>query len=209
MSNKMGSRMGNNSAILNCVSKELYIRFIDKFFIVDLKEGDLEDNWNTILFSENTMLDVNLDWDFNSDFPTLCLYGLTYNAEKEVYETNTDEAYPISIVNIFGSKALYFGEDYKANIGINVYRVYSKSEMIKRTTSLSQASDLGAKLMISDKMPDIHITVTDKNGASKVVEIEHKYIQNYQIKEKAKLVDKHFGMSKMEKLDHRIKYRLK
>jgi hypothetical protein len=168
--------MTNNTAILNCLTKQLYIRFEYKYFTIDLTEGDLEDNWNSIQFSDETTLDINFHWE---DEPYVSLYGLIYDAKSDTYSTNTNEYYPIKISTIIGDKADYFDMEYQAEIGLNCYRVYSGCKMIKRTAYLNIASDFTAKARIVDKLKDVHLVAMDKYGATKVINIDEKYNTYY------------------------------
>lgn len=191
--------MNNNTAILNCLTKEISFRFEDKFFNLDLTEGDLEDYWNSINFWDGVTLDANFSWE---DEPSLTLYGLIYNKETNCYEVNTNEAYPIRITNVFGTKAQYFGYEFQPKVGVNHLKVYANSKLVKRTTSPDIASDLCAKLRIVDKIENAHITITDKYGASEIFDVEEKYLTNYRLKSK-KIIESDV------KIDARIKYKIK
>jgi len=193
--------MNNNTAILNCLSKQLFLKFEDKYFIVNLAEGDLEDSWNTIQFSDKTSLDINFTWE---DTPIATLYGLTYDSENDVYNVNLKERYPIKINFVFGNKADYLSLEFNDEIGVNTYRIFSGAKMIKRTTSLDIASDFVAKSIIIDKLVDVHIVGMDKYGATKVIEIEEKYNIFYKIQEKSKQINNYFDSK-----DIRVKYDIK
>ena len=202
--------MNNNSAILNCISKELLLKFEDKYFIVDLKEGDLEDSWNSIQFSDKTTLDFNFSWDYSDENPNACLYGLTYLPESDTYETNTKEAYPIKITNTFGNKADYFDYEFQPNnkdksYKVINYRVYSGCKLIKKATSLDIISDFSAKSMIVDNLNDVHIIGMDRFGAKTEIEIEEKYRKKYEIQIKSKEINEYFF--KADNKDNRIKYK--
>lgn len=174
--------MKNNCAILNCVKKEIYFKFEDKHFTVNLAEGDLEDSWNTIQFSDNTMLDVNFHWD-ESDKPYMSLYGLTYDSESDTFNTNWNEDYPISIVQVFGTKADYFDQKFNSSTSDMSFTVYVGAKLVKRTKSLNTASDMSVTLTMLEKKEDVHVIATDKDGATKIMSsVAKKFIDSANIK---------------------------
>lgn len=62
----------DEGAVIEVYSKVMNLRFRGENFIIDLKQGDLEDNWNSILFTDNGVeFDTNFTWEEN---PSLCLY---------------------------------------------------------------------------------------------------------------------------------------
>jgi hypothetical protein len=197
---------------LNCISKELLLKFEDKYFIVNLAEGDLEDSWNSIQFSDKTTLDINFSWEYSEENPSVCLYGLTYLPESDTYETNTSEAYPIKITNIFGNKADYLNWVFQPNNKDNShkvihYRVYSGCKLIKKATSLDIVSDFIAKSVIVDKLNDVHTIGMDRFGAKTTIEIDQKYYKKYEIQLKSK--ERNQCVSKADNKDNRIKYNIK
>jgi hypothetical protein len=105
--------MKNNTAILLKKEKLIVFKFRDETFCVDLTEGDLDDNWNSILHigkgvTPNTIYDTNFYWeDYPRAIPNLCLYGVHPNDEGEMV-VDTSEEYPIKIVRQYGAKKEYF-----------------------------------------------------------------------------------------------------
>lgn len=172
--------MKNNCAILNCFTKQLFFKFEDKHFTVDLTEGDLEDSWNTIAFSENTELDFNFYWEEGTE-PCASLYGLILN-EDGTYSPDTSDSYPLSIVNVFGTYADYFNEEFNANKGNVSYKVYVGSKLVKRTKSLNTASDMSVNLIMLEKQEDVHVIAVDRSGATKIISAEKKHIDSANIK---------------------------
>lgn len=172
--------MKNNCAILNCFTKQLFFKFEDKFFTVDLTEGDLEDSWNGIAFSENTSLDFNFSWQEGTE-PCATLYEI-YQNEDGTWSTDFFKSYSLSIVNVFGTYADYFNEEFNANKGNISYKVYVGSNLVKRTKSLNTASDMSVNLTMLEKKEDVHVIAVDRSGATKIISAEKKHIDSANIK---------------------------
>jgi len=100
----------NNCAIMDTKKMKLTLRFKGEVHVVDLTEGDLEDNWNTITMADGTMYDFNLYWEEEGmKAPLLSMYGLLPpNDVYEYWHTNTDDQYPIHIHRFKRVKKEYF-----------------------------------------------------------------------------------------------------
>lgn len=100
--------MKNNTAILNTKTLKLRIKFKNEEFIVDMQDGDIEDNWNTIDLADGTSYDLNLYWEEESmRRPSLSLYGLVLD-KNNLWNTNTLDAYGIKVLQKDCYKKEYF-----------------------------------------------------------------------------------------------------
>ncbi len=106
--------MKKNTAILNTITKVINFNFNGEEFELDLKEGDLEDNWNSIVNEFEVVFDTNFSWEeVEPDEEELygkayfSVYGLTDNGDG-TWSTNTSDSTSIEIVEIIGSKKQYF-----------------------------------------------------------------------------------------------------
>lgn len=93
--------MENNEAVLDCLKRQLGLMFKNNFYVIDLSQGDLHDNWNSIKVGDK-IYDVNFSWD---DEPLCSVYEVINNQTSTV-------GVSLSIINILGTKKEYFGDDY-------------------------------------------------------------------------------------------------
>ena len=69
--------MKNETAKLDCINKLITFKFNDEIFVTDIKEGDIEDSWNSITDKKGVMFDVNFSWeDEKGCKPSFSVYGL-------------------------------------------------------------------------------------------------------------------------------------
>ena len=136
-------------ALLNTKLKTISFTFKDELFTVDLKEGDLHDNWDTIQLSNGIMYDTNFTWDLK---PQLSLYRR--ENENQQYDDMTN----INDITIVGTKADYF--DLEFDNSSSVFILFAENgEMKMVSKSLNTISDRKEK---TD-----YITCIDSNGATK------------------------------------------
>lgn len=93
--------MNNNEAVLDCLKRKLGLIFKNNFYVIDLSQGDLYDNWNSIKVGDK-IYDVNFSWDKE---PLCSVYEVINNQTSTV-------GFPLSIIDILGTKKEYFGDDY-------------------------------------------------------------------------------------------------
>jgi hypothetical protein len=95
--------MENNTAILNAKQKVITFKFKDQMFAVDLKEGDLGDNWNSVRL-KSLVFDVNLVWE--EDFePSMALYH-TYRSGYSLITKHED--FISFALTVIGTQKNYF-----------------------------------------------------------------------------------------------------
>ena len=136
--------MKNNTATLDCVKKHITFCFNDETFTVDLKEGDIEDSWNSITDKNGVMWDINFSWeDTKGCKPSLAIYGLI--EEDGQFTINTSDE---TIIKILGrpSADVYFKEkrfkyifDVESKVEVKIYNM--KDELVFTTKSYNKASD--------------------------------------------------------------------
>ena len=93
--------MENNEAVLDCLKRQLGLMFKNNFYVIDLSQGDLHDNWNSIKVGDK-ICDVNFSWD---EEPLCSVYEVINNQTSTV-------GVSLSIINILGTKKEYFGDEY-------------------------------------------------------------------------------------------------
>jgi len=98
--------MKNNTATLNCKTKLITFQFQNELFIVDLKEGDLNDSWNTITTSDGVEWDINFYWDGETRVPNLSVYGLEDNGEGGL-QINTSDETTIEIIGGYNADMFF------------------------------------------------------------------------------------------------------
>lgn len=139
-------------AILNAKLKTVSFSFKDDIFTIDLKEGDLHDNWNNIQLSNRIMYDINFTWDVK---PQLSLYRC--GDEEQQYDDST----LISDFTIVGTKADYLDLKFDSELS-SVFILFAENGEIKLTTnSLNSLSD--------NKKENDYIICIDNNGATKTI----------------------------------------
>ena len=99
--------MENNRAFVHCYEKILEIRLNGATYYVNLLQGDLHDNWNSITDLDRNVWDVNLHWEQDDDAmitPNLALYVVDEDGKTDFFEYIT---IPTSIL---GTKDEYFNQ---------------------------------------------------------------------------------------------------
>lgn len=91
-----------DNAVLDCLKRQLGLMFKNNFYVIELPQDNLKNNWNIIKIG-NKLYNVNFKWD--GDTPSCVVYEIIDNL------TSTMGIY-VSIVNIIGTKKEYFGDDY-------------------------------------------------------------------------------------------------
>jgi|AntRauTorckE5430_2_1112549.scaffolds.fasta_scaffold02292_9 hypothetical protein len=95
--------MENNTAILNAKEKIVSFKFKDQMFAVDLTEGDLEDNWNSI-YLKGQIFYFNFYWHPEVK-PSLVLYPRCI--KDQILETHYSEGIPFELT-VKGKIGNYF-----------------------------------------------------------------------------------------------------
>lgn len=103
--------MENNQGILNLTEKKIYFKFNDEDFVMDLTEGDLDDNWNSFTTKDGVVRDLNFHWEGYSEgsVPNLTIYELRDNGDgtwsTDLY-SNSDV--DVELIEVIGTEAEYF-----------------------------------------------------------------------------------------------------
>lgn len=139
-------------AILNAKLKTISFTFKDELFTIDLKEGDLHDNWNSIILSNGIIYDTNFDWYLK---PQLSLYRC--GDEEQQYDDST----LIDDFTIVGTKADYFDLEFDSELS-SVFILFAENGEVKIISkSLNTISDR--------KEENDYIICIDNNGATKTI----------------------------------------
>ena len=163
--------MKNNTSIVDCKNKTLTLMFQNEIHIVDLREGDLHDNWNSIEDKNGIVWDINFSWeDTKGEKPYLSIYGLQEADENGFQSTDWDDQHSLTVKTL-GNRDIYFREErfkYKFDSSLPLsFEVFDeKDKLILRTKRGNRASDESVyQFLQHNKM--CYIVVTDSNGASK------------------------------------------
>jgi len=159
--------MKKNTAILDTHTKLIKFDFNGTEYTVDLKEGDLEDNWNSIVDKNQVIWDFNFTWEHEvGEKPYLTIHSLEFvngNYQKD-YKNDTS----IKIVETVGNRSFYFDDkDFVYNYKLKAYfEVFNgKDEVVLKTKSLNRASDETVNLKTFKQDPNGYVIATDLEGA--------------------------------------------
>ena len=166
--------MKNNTAIVDTKNKVLTLMFQNEQHVIDLREGDLHDNWICFTDSNNVLWDINFSWeDTKGEKPYLTVYGLDEADVNGFQSTNWDESTSIK-VTATGNRDEYFKEE-RFNYVFNpmlplTYRVFDENDnLVLKTKRGNRASD-EAVYQLFQHNKKCYIVVTDSNGATKRIE---------------------------------------
>ena len=165
--------MKKNSAIVDCTKKVLTIVFNGEEHVVDLREGDLHDNWNSIQDNNDVVWDINFSWeDTKGEKPYLSIYALEDADENGCQSTKWDDYTSIKVKAI-GNRDIYFKEDrfkYRFDSTSSLtFRVYDQADnLLFKTKSLNRASDFITNHKWLTRL-NSYMVATDSNGATKKI----------------------------------------
>lgn len=137
-------KMKNNQGILNLIEKKINFKFKDEDFIMDLTKGDLDDNWNSFVTSDDVERDLNFHWEGYSENhkPNLIVYELRYNGDG-TWSTDTysgDET-NIKLIKVIGTEGEYFGIPFDGAKAL-LFEVSDKDgNIILKSKSMNKAGD--------------------------------------------------------------------
>lgn len=165
--------MKNNTAIVDCKNKTLVFMFLGELHTIDLREGDLPDNWNAIMDKNKEVWDVNFSWDDSlGEKPYLTLYAVTQNEDGTFPENSTQwDNYVSFSVKKLGTRDDYFQEErfkYRFDPMLPLtFRVYDANDnLILKTKRGNRASDETVHQKMQNNK-ECYIVATDSNGATK------------------------------------------
>lgn len=168
--------MKNNTAIVDTKTKVLTIMFQNEQHTVDLREGDLHDNWNCITDSKGILWDINFSWeDSKGCKPELAIYALLEADGNGYQSTDYDSDDNVEMqVKVLGTREEYFRErrftytfDSTSSL---TFRLYDELDnVLLKTKKLNKAVDeLTTQRLHSQKR--FYLVATDANGATKKIE---------------------------------------
>lgn len=157
--------MKKNTAILDTVTKLIKFNYNGEEFTVDLKEGDLEDSWNSIVTKDEVIWDFNFTWE-EGEKPYMTIYSLEFvdgNYQRD-YKNDTS----VKIVQIIGDQNQYFNDksfeyDYRLKSHFEVFN--ANDELKLKTKSMNRASDTTVTAKFIHKEEGWYVIAVDTNGA--------------------------------------------
>ncbi len=165
--------MKNNTAIVNCKTKMLTLMFQNEQHVIDLREGDLHDNWNAFQDKSGAIWDVNFTWeDSVGEKPYLTIYVVLQNEDGTFPENSTqwDDSVSFTLKKI-GSRHDYFKEErfkyrFDSTLPLSFEVFDNKGNSVLKTKRGNKASDeVYYQLLQNNK--ECYIVATDSNGATK------------------------------------------
>ena len=126
--------MKNNQGVLNLNEKKIHFKYNDEDIVMDLTEGDLDDNWNSFRSKDGAIYDLNFHWLGYSQKhkPNLTLYPLINNGDG-TFSTNFDEDVNIKLVEVIGTEGAYFGIPFDG-VKTSHFELFDKDGVLKLTT---------------------------------------------------------------------------
>lgn len=165
--------MKNLTSIVDCKNKVLTLMFQNEKHVIDLTEGDLDDNWNAFTDKNGKVWDVNFTWeDATGEKPYLSIYPVLQNEDGTFPENSTQWDEDISFkVKKIGSRDDYFRDErfkycFDSTLPLSFEVFNSKGKSILKTKSGSKASDEACYQLLQHNDQCV-IVATDSNGATK------------------------------------------
>lgn len=173
--------MKNNTAILDCVNKIIKFKFNHEDFVVDIKEGDIHDSWNSITDKNGVVWDVNFSWE-DSKFdpqPHFSVYEIEEIDGELLIKTSNYTRIKIN-KQLKSDKDIFFKEERFGYIfdvtSPVVCKIYNKkNEPLFTTKSFNRACDEISLRKINGEMT--YMVVSDKNNATKLVDIHKVFVK--------------------------------
>lgn len=171
MAKKVAYLGKNNTAFLDTHTKLIKFIFNDEEFIVDIKEGDLCDSWNSIVDKNDVVWDFNFSWENEEEKPYLSIYALHEPNDEGFQSTNWEEDTSIKIVEILGNASFFFNDkDFEFNHLLPTrYEVFDNNKVLQmKTKSFNKACD---ETVIQKWKGNLgwYVEAIDSNGARKIL----------------------------------------
>jgi hypothetical protein len=164
---KTNNIMKKNTAILNTITKLITFNYNGEEFTVDLKEGDLEDSWNSIVTKDDVLWDFNFSWE-TGEKPCMSIYSLEFvdgNYQKD-YRNDTS----VKIVEIIGDQNQYFNDKpFEFNPSLkHTFEVFNGEGVLQlKTKKFNLACDTAGSAEYEKKGKGWYVEAIDSNGARK------------------------------------------
>ncbi len=98
--------MKNKQAIVDFVKEEIRFKFLNEEFVMNLKEGDKEDNWNSFVTKDEVVRDLNFCIFPDEGEMFFTAYELIANGDG-TWSTDTSSDTKIKIIEVIGSVGSY------------------------------------------------------------------------------------------------------
>jgi hypothetical protein len=161
------------TSIVDCKNKILTLMFQNEKHVIDLREGDLHDNWNAFTDKNSEVWDVNFTWeDTTGEKPYLSIYPVLQNEDGTFPENSTQWDEDISFkVKKIGTRDEYFrevrfGYRFDSSLPLKFEVFDSKGVVILKTKSGNKASDEAYYRLLQFNDQCV-IVATDSNGATR------------------------------------------
>ena len=135
--------MRNKQAIVDFLKEEITLKFDNELFIINMKEGDKEDNWNSFTTKKGIVRDINfhISLSKNSCEIFLSVYPLIKN-DDGTYSTDMENGIKIKIAQTIGNVGKYLNIPFD---GVNLlyFEVINKFDggVFLKTKSFNRAVD--------------------------------------------------------------------
>lgn len=163
--------MKDNTAILNTITKKINFNFRGEIFEVDLREGDLEDSWNSITMANGDVFDVNFSWqgDDNDETEEPCFsaYPVLSNGDGTWSADWSDNSGGMDIVKVIGDKNYYYNDEpQKFNHSArHTFEVFNgQGELQLKTKRFNRAVDTAGSAEFEKRGTGWYVEAIDNNG---------------------------------------------
>ena len=109
--------LNDDEAVLDCWNKKVTLKFRGELHEVDLRDGDLCDNWNGVTLKTGEVFDFNFGWEYidkdnidDAPEPWLTLYN-TYMQDGELLTNHSDNYYSLEVFFTNGKQYAYYHEN--------------------------------------------------------------------------------------------------
>lgn len=134
--------------------------FRGEVFVIDLKEGDLGDSWNSIKLKTGEIFDFNFGWQRSIE-PAVTLYAV----DSVHLTTDFSDWTTIKIKEIIGTQSDYFNLSFDSSLPLK-FELLKDNKVIYKAKSLTKLANEKVKRELLYKQP-LQKRVIDSNGASK------------------------------------------
>lgn len=167
--------MKKNVAIVDTKTKVLRFTFEDVEYVIDLKEGDLHDNWNSFEDKNGSIWDINFNWeDYVGQKPYFTIYPVLVNEDGSFPPDSTQWDDGISFkVKKIGNRDDYFKEVrfnylFDSSSPLKFEVINENEEVVLKTKRGGRASDEVYLQAVKNNIK-CYIVAIASNGARKKI----------------------------------------
>lgn len=134
--------MKNKQAIVDFIKEEIRFKFNNEEFVMDLKEGDKEDNWNSFQTKDGIVRDLNFTLFPDEGEMFFTVYDLIANGDG-TFSTDTSADTKIKIIGVIGTVGEYLDIRFDGSKISHFELLDEKGVLQTKTKSFNKACDLG------------------------------------------------------------------